>query len=75
MNYCARRVVMTSTNGTRPQLPREVWNPILTLFRDWMIPATEAPEEYIFASAFTTIGLAIGRDVYVHNVAFTSTVS
>ena len=29
------------------------------------MPATEAPEEYIFASAFSVIGLAIGRDVYV----------
>ena len=29
------------------------------------MPATEAPEEYIFASALSVAGLAIGRDVYV----------
>ncbi len=56
---------MTLTNGTGPSLPKEVWNPILAQVRDWMMPATEAPEEYIFASAFSVIGLAIGRDVYV----------
>ena len=37
---------------------------MLSKFRDWMAPCTEAPDEFIFASAYVTLGLAIGRNVY-----------
>lgn len=46
-------------------LPSEVWNPTFSLFRDWVQPATEAPEEYTFGTALAVVGLAIGRDAYV----------
>jgi len=56
---------MKATHLT-PVLPPEVWNPVVRSFRDWMAPCTEAPDEFMFASAFVTLGLAIGRDVYVN---------
>ena len=55
---------MTNNPGL-PALPECAWNPLLSKFRDWMMPATEAPLEYVFGSAFSIIGLAIGRDAYV----------
>ena len=52
-------------NSKGGALGAKAWSPILAQIRDWVMPATEAPEEYIFASAYTLVGLSIGRDIYV----------
>ena len=56
---------LQSLNGTSGALPQAVWNSALWECRKFLWPATEAPEEYIFASSYILTSLVIGRGVYV----------
>ena len=49
-----------------PPLPGEAWHPLHRSIREWLEPQTEAPFEYMFASAHVLLGLAIGRNAFIH---------
>src|SRR5262249_24157114 len=48
--------------------PEEAWSPEpLRLFREVVAPSTEAPLEFLWAAFMTTVGLLIGRSLFVRN--------
>src|SRR5262249_9173145 len=47
--------------------PEEAWQGPFKIWRDIVSPATEAPEEYLWAACLITIGLVLGRSIVLRN--------
>src|SRR5262249_2359312 len=57
----------SGTEQNRAIFPQESWQGVFQIWRDICCPATEAPEEFLWAACLITIGLVLGRSVVLKN--------
>jgi Protein of unknown function (DUF3987) len=60
-----RNLTESAVRKQSPTFPDLAWHPLLARMRDWIIPCTESPLEWVFSAAKTAVELVIGRQVYV----------